>query len=130
MERHIGTWRNESSGEDSVSELIIDGNHIEFYQRGTFLPIYQAHISCDLELGYEYKVVTTDVCEHGKYNTLNNSSSYKVLYVFQQNCNFQQGYSIEGIMSASFIIPEIIEWLKVSMIKWEVILPRLEKILH
>lgn len=34
MERHIGLWRKEyENNKPTVAELIIDGNHIEFYNR-------------------------------------------------------------------------------------------------
>ena len=31
MERHIGLWKEEHGEKSTVAELIIDGNHIEFY---------------------------------------------------------------------------------------------------
>lgn len=33
MERHIGLWKEEHADNPTVAELIIDGNHIEFYNR-------------------------------------------------------------------------------------------------
>ena len=33
MERHIGLWDREYGNKTTVAELIIDGNHIEFYNR-------------------------------------------------------------------------------------------------
>ncbi len=34
MERHVGIWQKEyTPQEQEVAELIIDGNHIEFYSR-------------------------------------------------------------------------------------------------
>ena len=41
MKRHIGTWHRENDPSNSeVGELLIDGNHIEFYSRfhGTVFP--------------------------------------------------------------------------------------------
>ena len=42
MERHIGTWFNENKPEKhEVAELLIDGNHLEFYSRfhGEVFPV-------------------------------------------------------------------------------------------
>ena len=33
MKRYIGTWTKEGEASPEVAELIIDGNHIEFYRR-------------------------------------------------------------------------------------------------
>ena len=33
MERHIGMWKDSKDDQSHVGELIIDGNHLEFYIR-------------------------------------------------------------------------------------------------
>jgi len=67
---------------------------------------------------HRYKVFTNGLAEFGKYKTLNNVASYKTIYVLKQNCDFKKGFEIEGIKSASFIIPELIDWLAVRTVEW------------
>lgn len=109
MKRHIGLWEDERNEQKAVSELVIEGNHIEFYRRGNYSPFHQTFICSDSD--HKYKVFTHGMCDYGKHRTLDSVCSHKVLYVLQQNCDFQQGFDINGINSASFIIPELIGWL-------------------
>lgn len=67
---------------------------------------------------HRYKVFTNGSAEYGKYKTLNNVASYKTFYVLKQNCDYKKGLKIEGIKSASFVIPELIDWLAVRTVKW------------
>lgn len=116
MERHIGLWKEEHGNNPTVAELIIDGNHIEFYNRDVQGINGCAYVGSDDD--HRYKVFTNGSAEYGKYKTLNNVASYKVFYVLKQNCDYQKGLKIEGIKSASFIIPELIDWLSVQTVDW------------
>lgn len=116
MERHIGLWKEEHGDKSTVAELIIDGNHIEFYNRDVQGINGCAFVGSDND--HRYKVFTNGFDDFGKYKTLNNAASYKTIYVLQQNCDFKKGFKIEGINSASFIIPELIDWLAVQTVDW------------
>lgn len=116
MERHIGLWKEEHGEKSTVAELIIDGNYIEFYNRDAQGINGCAFVGSDND--HRYKVFTSGLAEFGKYRTLNNVACYKTIYVLQQNCDFKKGFEIEGINSASFIIPELIDWLAVRTVDW------------
>lgn len=116
VERHIGTWRKENEDALEVAELIIEGNHIEFYRRdyGEVFPC--AFIGSDGE--HNYKVFTKGCAAEGKYKTLDLASSYRTFYVLQQNGKFPVGLEIENIVQCSLIIPELIDWLAVNTIEF------------
>lgn len=116
MERHIGLWKEEHENNPTVAELIIDGNHIEFYNRDMQGINGCAFVGSDND--HRYKVFTNGFTEFGKYKTLDNAASYKTIYVLQQNCDFKKGFKIEDINSVSFIIPELIDWLGVRTVDW------------
>lgn len=116
MERHIGLWKEEHGEKSTVAELIIDGNYIEFYNRDAQGINGCAFVGSDND--HRYKIFTNGLAEFGKYRTLNNVACYKTIYVLQQNCDFKKGFEIEGINSASFIIPELIDWLAVRTVDW------------
>lgn len=51
MERHIGTWHKENdSSKSEVGELLIDGNHLEFYSRSHGLVFPETFIGEDGQL--------------------------------------------------------------------------------
>lgn len=100
-------WKEEHGEKSTVAELIIDGNYIEFYNRDAQGINGCAFVGSDND--HRYKVFTNGLAEFGKYRTLNNVACYKTIYVLQQNCGFKKGFEIEGINSASFIIPELID---------------------
>ncbi|ROR29191.1 hypothetical protein EDD66_103126 [Mobilisporobacter senegalensis] len=116
MERHIGLWRDENDDTPSVAELIIDGNHIEFYRRETDVVFPRAYVGSDND--HRYKVFTNGAAEYGKYKTLNNVASCRTFFVLQQNCEYKKGLSIDGIIVASFVIPELIDWLALKTVDW------------
>ncbi len=116
MERHIGLWDREYGNKTTVAELIIDGNHIEFYNRDVQGINGCAYIGGDGTC--RYKVFTNGAARYGKYRTLDNAASYRTFYVLKQNCDFQKGLKIEGIKEASFIIPELVDWLDICTIDW------------
>lgn len=116
MERHIGLWKKERSDKPAVAELIIDGNSLEFFSRdyGHVFPC--AFVGTDND--HKYKIFTNGSGGYGKHRTLENVGSYKAVYVLQQDCKFKEGLVIEGITKASFIIPELIDWLELNTIDW------------
>lgn len=89
-----------------MAEIIIDGNHIEFYNRDVHGINGCAYVGSDDDC--RYKVFTNASAEYGKYRTLNNVASFRTIYVLKQNCEYQRGLKIEGIKSATFIIPGLI----------------------
>lgn len=117
MERHIATWTvaNNPEAEADVGELIIHGNEIEFYARNCKEVFPCAFLGFDGE--HKYKVFTRGQWRTGKYRTLDNAASYNVTCVLQQNCDFSQEMGIEGICEASFLIPELAEWLELKMVR-------------
>ena len=60
MERHIGTWHKENdSSKSEVGELLIDGNHLEFYRRFHGLVFPETFIGEDGQ--FRYKVFVKDL---------------------------------------------------------------------
>lgn len=118
MERHIATWTVDGKPDVSaeVGELIIDGNSIEFYSRNCKEVFPCAFVGYDGE--HKYKVFTRGQWRTGKYRTIDNAAAYAVTCVLQQNCDFQQGMIIDGIQEASFIIPELVDWLEVPTVQY------------
>lgn len=114
MKRYIGTWTKENENSPEVAELVIDGNCIEFYRRdyGEVFPC--AFTGSDGE--HRYKVFCNGRNPAGLHRTLELSSSYRVFYVLQQNCDFPKGLDITGVKEVSFIIPEIIDWFDIPMV--------------
>ncbi|MDK2801396.1 MAG: hypothetical protein PWQ70_3015 [Clostridiales bacterium] len=117
MERHIGLWSKESDDSPAVAELIIEGNHIEFYRRdhGEIFPC--AFVGSDNNHIY-YKVFTNGTYAYGKHRTLENAVSYKPIYVLCQNFKYEKGLKIEGITACSFIIPELMDWIGGRTVEW------------
>lgn len=116
MERHIGLWKKEHSDKPAVAELIIDGNSLEFYCRDYGEVFSCAFVGTDND--HNYKIFTNGTGGYGKHRTLENVGSYNAVYVLQQNCEFKEGLSIEGVTKASFAIPELIDWLGVKTVDW------------
>lgn len=114
MKRYIGTWTKENEASPEVAELIIDGNHIEFYCRdyGEVFPC--AFIGSDGE--HRYKAFCNGRSSVGVNRTLEQSSSYRCFYVLQQNYAFPHGLDIAGVVEVSFIIPELIDWLEIKTV--------------
>ena len=115
MERHIGTWFRENKPEKhEVAELLIDGNHLEFYSRfhGEVFPV--TFIGSDGE--YSYKVFANGSSKPSSNRLLDYTSSHRVFYVLKQNFDFSKGFDISGISEFSFSIPEIIEWLGINTV--------------
>lgn len=93
MERHIGLWKKEYENDNfTAAELIIDGNHIEFYNQDVLDINACAYIGGDGTC--RYKVFTNGSDRYGKYKTLDNATSYRVLYVLKQNCAYQKGLNM------------------------------------
>lgn len=114
MKRCIGMWKKENGVSPEVAELVIDGNHIEFYRRGHGEVFPCAFIGSDGE--HYYKVFCNGRSSVGLNRTLEQSSSYRAFYVLQQNYDFPNGLDIKGIKEFSFIIPEIIDWLGIRTV--------------
>lgn len=114
MERHIGLWKKEYGETPAVAELVIDGNKIEFYSRDN----QGVHECAYVSKGYgcNIKVFTKGYDSIGKHKTLDKAGSFKTFYVLKQNNDFQGGFTIEGIKSASFIFPELIDWLGIRTV--------------
>lgn len=115
MERHIGTWFKESEPEKKeVAELLIDGNHIEFYSRfhGEVFP--STFIGSDGE--YRYKVFVNGSTKASDNRLLEYTSSHRVFYVLMQNFEFSKGVDISGIVEFSFTIPELIDWIGIRTV--------------
>lgn len=117
MERHIGTWYKENdSTKQEVGELIIDGNHIEFYSRfhGEVFPC--AFVGYDGQ--YKYKIFINGSSKPGGNRLLEYTSSHRVSYVLMQNFQFSHGTDISGIVEFSFSIPELINWLGINTVSY------------
>lgn len=117
MERHVGTWYKECDPQkQEVAELIIDGNHIEFYSRfhGEVFPC--TFIGSDGQ--YRYKVFVNGSSKPGHNGLLEYTSSHRVFYVLMQNFQFSKGIDISGIKEFSFFIPELINWLGVKTVSY------------
>lgn len=56
IERHICTWKRDSSEKSVVGELVINGNQIEFYAKDVGNASPAVYIGSDIE--HRYKVVT------------------------------------------------------------------------
>lgn len=117
MERRIGVCYNENNPENKdVGELIIDGNHIEFYSRIAGEIFTTAFIGSDGER--HYKIFTKGNTDTGVNKTLSLSANHRVFYVLMQNYEFPKGMEIEGITEVSFVIPELINWLGVRTVNY------------
>ena len=117
MERHIGTWYKEKdSQKQEVGELIIDGNHIEFYSRfhGEVFPC--TFIGYDGQ--YKYKVFVNGQSRPSSNRILEYTSSHRVYYVLMQNFEFSKGLDISGIKEFSFAVPELIDWLGLKTVSY------------
>ena len=115
MERHIGTWHRENDPSNSeVGELLIDGNHIEFYSRflGTVFP--ETFIGEDGQYGY--KVFVNGSAKPGQNRVVENTASHRVFYVLMQNFGFSKGTDISGIKEFSFTIPELVSWIGINTV--------------
>lgn len=115
MERHIGTWLIENQPDKKeVAELLIDGNHIEFYSRfhGVYSPV--TLIGSDGE--YSYKVFAKGYSKPSSNRHLDYTSAHRVFYVLMQNFEFSRGNDISGITDLSFSIPELINWLGITTV--------------
>ena len=114
MKRYIGTWTKEGEVSPEVAELVIDGNHVEFYRRdyGEIFPC--AFVGSDGE--HSYKIFCNGISASDINRTLEKANSYRVFYVLQQNDTFPKGLDIVGIEEFSFIIPEIVDWLGISAV--------------
>ena len=116
MERHIGLWKKENEEHSAVAELVIDGNCIEFYIRDSDSINRCSYISNDSDC--RLKVFTNGYIDNGKNKTLDNAASVEAFFVLKQNYDFQKGLTVERIKSASFIIPELTDWLGIRTINW------------
>jgi hypothetical protein len=117
MERHIGSWYKEGdSQKQEVGELIVDGNHIEFYSRfwGEVFP--STFIGNDGQ--YSYKIFVNGNSNLNDNRLLEYTSSHRVFYVLMQNFEFSHGFDISGIKEFSFSIPELIDWFGVNTVSY------------
>lgn len=72
MERIIGNFQSQENDSDKTGEIIIDGNNIEFYLRGSHNPFVKTYIGSDGYMGYSVYVSGPDYV--GNHRTLDNSS--------------------------------------------------------
>ena len=115
MERHIGTWHKENDFHQSeVGELLIDGNHLEFYSRFHGLVFPETFIGEDGQ--YRYKVFVNGYAKPGQNRILDYTSCHRVLYVLMQNFDFSKGTDISGVEEFSFSIRELTEWLGIQTV--------------
>lgn len=117
MEQHIGQWTIEGHDKDiEVGELLIEGNHVEFYSRyQSFVFPGETFVGGDGHHGY--KVFVNGVTTHSERRVLADSKSYNVQYVLMQNCEFPKGSEVVGIKEVSFGIPELIEWFGIPFVQ-------------
>lgn len=97
-----------------VAELLIDGNHIEFYSRFGEPVFPSTFIGSDGR--YQYKVFAKGAAKPSNNRLLEYTSSHRVFYVLMQNFGFSKGLDISGIIEFSFVIPEIINWLGIGTV--------------
>ena len=115
MERHIGTWHKENdSSKSEVGELLIDGNHLEFYSRSHGLVFPETFIGEDGQ--FRYKVFVNGYAKPGQNRILDYTSSHRVFYVLMQNFDFSKGTDISGVEEFSFAIRELTEWLGIQTV--------------
>lgn len=115
MERHVGTWYKENDPSKSkVGELLIEGNHLEFYSRFHGLVFPETLIGEDGK--FKYKVFVNGYAKPGQNRTLDNTSSHNVFFVLMQNFDFSKGTDISGVKEFSFAIPELVEWLGIQTV--------------
>lgn len=115
MERHIGTWHKENdSSKSEVGELLIDGNHLEFYSRFHGLVFPETFIGEDGQ--FRYKVFVNGYAKPGQNRILDYTSSHRVFYVLMQNFDFSKGTDISGVEEFSFAIRELTEWLGIQTV--------------
>lgn len=115
MERHIGTWCRENDSRNSeVGELLIDGNHLEFYSRFHGLVFPETFIGEDGQ--YRYKVFVNGYAKPGQNRILDYTSCHRVFYVLMQNFDFSKGTDISGVEEFSFAIRELTEWLGIQTV--------------
>lgn len=115
MERHIGTWCIESKKDKKeIGELLIDGNHIEFYSRFHQIVFPSTFIGEDGH--FEYKVFVSGQDRIVNNNTIDQASAHRVLYVLMHDFSFSKGFEISGIIKFSFVIPELINWLGIDTV--------------
>lgn len=115
MERHIGMWYKEDEPQKKeIAELIIDGNHIEFYSRFHGESLSNTFIGNDGQYGY--KVFVKGLAKASNNRILEYTSSHRVFYVLMQNYQFSHGTDVSGIKEFSFSIPELIDWIGISTV--------------
>lgn len=115
MERHIGIWHKECDPSSSeVGELLIEGNHIEFYSRfhGSVFP--ETFIGEDGQ--YRYKVFVNGSAKPGQNRVVEYTASHRVFYVLMQDFGFSNGTTISGIKEFSFTIPELVNWIGINTV--------------
>lgn len=116
MKQYIGKWGVEGH-EDEVGELLIDGNHVEFYSRyKDFVFPGETFVGGDGQHGY--KIFVNGPAAPSRNKALSYAKSYHVLYVLMQNDSFQKGNDITGIKEVTFAIPELVEWFGLPFVEY------------
>ena len=110
IQRHICSWQDENAETKNVGELIINKNEIEFYLREGDSVFRKEYYATD-EF-HNYKVVTYGAAQVGKNQTIDSALSMAVDYVLMQNYSFPSDSKSARVTSFSFVIPELINWLK------------------
>lgn len=109
--RHIGIW--EENGKESVGELVIEENKIEFYNRILFEN--QAQIFAPKNDNKNFFVFTDGLCNRGSHCTLDHALSYYVKYVVESNSHFDID-QLNNITSVHFTFPELENWLQIATV--------------
>ena len=115
MKRHIGIWNKEfEPDKKEVGELLIEGNHVEFYSRFPHSVFPETFIGEDGQ--YTYKVFVNGYSSPGQSQSIEYAASHRVFYVLMQNFEFSKGTDISGIKEFSFIIPELLGWIGINTV--------------
>lgn len=109
--RHIGIW--ESNGKETVGELVIDGNKIEFYNRNLFDK--PTHIFLPKGVNEKFLVFTDGHCDFGSQCNIDHAISYYVRFVLESNTNFNIN-QLNNITRVTFTFPELKSWLQLATV--------------
>lgn len=114
LKRFLGIWKASNEMKEDISELIIDGNYIEFYSRCKE-QLFDCHFVSKIGDCW-YDVFSKGRAVNGKYMSLENSKSYQISYALQQSYEPSDESESKNIKEVSFIVPEITHWLDIKTV--------------
>ena len=121
MERIIASFNTDTnaiaSKQESVGEIVIDGNSIEFYVRDTCSHFVHAFNGGDGH--FVYTVFVNGPEYIGNNRTLIYSSCYRVLCVLKSSRCHKDSIEKENVTKCSFTIPELIPWIGMKTVNYE-----------